>query len=85
MYTKRPILYVDRYYVEYFQDDLKPYVHYIPVKMDLSDLWIQVRWIVSNPEKCKEIAMNAFEYATTHFTKDKLMNRVYEVYQNLKK
>jgi hypothetical protein len=84
MYTKRPILYVDRYYVEYFQDDLIPYVHYIPVKMDLSDIWIQIRWIMSNPEKCKEIALNAFEYATTHFTKDKLIDRVYEVYQKIK-
>lgn len=84
MYTKRPILYVDRYYVEYFQDDLVPYVHYIPVKMDLSDIWIQVRWIVSNPEKCKEIAQNAFDYAVTHFTTDKIIDRVYEAYQKIK-
>jgi hypothetical protein len=84
MYTKRPILYVDRYYVEYFQDDLIPYVHYIPVKMDLSDLYMQVKWIVLNPEKCKEIAQNAFEYAITHFTKDKWIDRVYDVYQKIK-
>jgi hypothetical protein len=84
MFTKRPILLVDRNYVEYFHDDLIPYVHYIPVKMNLSDLFQQVKWMHSNPETCKKIAMNAFEYATKHFTEDKLLDRVYEVYKNLK-
>lgn len=84
MFMKRPILLVDRYYVEYFQDDLKPYVHYIPVKMDLSDLFIQVRWMINNQEECKKIAINAFEYANQHFTEDKLIQRVYEVYENIK-
>lgn len=83
MFTKRPILLVDRHYVEYFHDDLIPYVHYIPVDMNLSNLMQQVRWINSHPEKCKEIAMNAYIYATYHFTNDHLIDRVYEVYQNI--
>jgi hypothetical protein len=84
MFTKRPILLVDRNYVEYFHDDLKPYIHYIPVKMDLSDLMDQIRWIVKHPEECKQIAMNAFEYAMNEFTEDKWIKKVYDVYKNVK-
>jgi len=51
LFSKRPLLIVDRNYIEYFHDDLVPYLHYIPVKMDLSDLDEQVNWMISNPEK----------------------------------
>ena len=85
LFSKRPLLIVDRNYIEYFYDDLIPYEHYIPVKMDLSDLLEQVNWIKSNPEKSQEIANNAFNYAINNFTIDNLIDRVYYVYNNLKK
>lgn len=83
LFSKRPILYVDRNYIEYFQDDLKPYKHYIPVKMDLSDLLDQVKWMQNNEKKCEEIANNAFEFAIKNFSEEKLLERIYQVYKNL--
>ena len=83
LFSKRPLLIVDRNYIEYFHDDLVPYIHYIPVKMDLSDLSEQVIWMISNPEKSLEIANNAFEYAMNNFNLDNLIDRVYHVYKNL--
>jgi len=83
LFSKRPLLIVDRNYIEYFHDDLVPYLHYIPVKMDLSDLDEQVNWMISNPEKSLEIANNAFEYAMNNFNLDNLIDRVYHVYKNL--
>lgn len=38
---------------------LKAYEHYIPVKMDLSDLVSQIEWCKANDGKCQEIANNA--------------------------
>jgi hypothetical protein len=84
LFSKRPLLLVDRNYIEYFNDDLIPYTHYIPVKMDLSDLLEQVNWMINNPEKSLEIANNAFVYAVKNFTIDKILERVYYVYNNLK-
>jgi len=84
LFSKRPLLIVDRNYIEYFHDDLIPYKHYIPVKMDLSDLLEQVNWMKMNPEKSLEIANNAFEYAINNFTIDNLLERVHYVYNNLK-
>jgi len=85
LYSKRPLLLVDRNYIEFFHNDLQPYVHYIPVRMDLSDLLDQVTWMKNNPQQCRDIAQHAFEYATAHFTEDRLLDRVYSVYQALLK
>lgn len=54
----------------FYNDDLKPFVHYIPVKADLSDLQEKYDWAEANPEKAKEIAANALEYAKTHLTRE---------------
>jgi len=83
LFTKRPLLLVDRNYVEYFYDDLIPFKHYIPVKMDLSNLLEMVEWTQNNYTKSLEIAMNAFEFAIKNFTLDKLLDRVYYVYNNI--
>ena len=37
----------------------KPYEHYLPVKMDLSDLNEKIEWATNNQIKAKEIAKNA--------------------------
>ncbi len=83
LFTKRPLLLVDRIYIEYFYNDLIPYVHYIPVNMNLSNLIEQVQWAINNPEKSNQIALNAFNYALENFTEEKFIERVYYVYNNL--
>ena len=83
LFSKRPLLIVDRNYIEYFHDELIPYKHYIPVKMDLSDLLEQVNWMILNPEKSLEIANNAFDFAINNFKLDNLLDRIYNVYTNL--
>ena len=83
LFSKRPLLIVDRVYIDYFHKDLIPYHHYIPVKTDLSDLLEQIDWIKQNEEKSLEIANNAFNYAVDNFTIDRLIERVYYVYGNI--
>ena len=48
--------------IEWFYPALKPYVHYVPVKEDLSDILTQVEWMRNNDEKMKQIAYNAHEF-----------------------
>jgi hypothetical protein len=38
---------------------LKPYVHYVPIKDDFSDLYTQKQWCDKNPDKCKTIIRQA--------------------------
>ena len=83
LFTKRPLLYVDRRYREWFSDDLIPWTHYVPVKSDLRDLVQKAVWLKENPVEANRIAQNAFEFATEHFSEDKLLERVYEVYKTI--
>jgi hypothetical protein len=41
---------------------LQPYVHYLPIKEDYSDLGVVIEWAINNDEKCKEIVKNANKY-----------------------
>jgi len=82
MFSRRPILIIERKYVEYFYEDLIPFQHFIPVKEDLSDLLEMAQWLKNHKEEAEEIAMNMFNYAIRNFTKSKLLERVNFVYEN---
>jgi hypothetical protein len=41
---------------------LKPWVHYIPVKPDFSDLEEQMQWCISNVDDCEDIVHRASMY-----------------------
>ena len=47
---------------------LKPYVHYVPVKPDMSDLIDQIKWCQKNDAKCKIISNNATKLYNEYFT-----------------
>ena len=83
LFSRRPLLLVDRKYIDYFFDDLIPYVHYIPVKEDLSDLQQQIKWLLTNNEQALQIAQNAYNYAVHNLTEAKVYERIAEVYKNL--
>lgn len=46
----------------FMEDHLIPYVHYVPIKDDWSDLKEQYIWCEKNPDKCKKININAKNY-----------------------
>jgi len=43
----------------WYSDMLIPFVHYVPVSEDLSDLISQLEWCRDHDDKCREIATNA--------------------------
>lgn len=49
-------------YYEFFYHDLKPYVHFIPFKRDLSDLIEKIEWARGNDDKVQEIARSGRKY-----------------------
>jgi hypothetical protein len=83
LFSKRPILLVDRNYIEYFHYDLEPWVHYVPVQMDLTNLITQIKWLENNYDEALKIAQNAYNFAMRNFTEEKLNERIYTVYQNI--
>ncbi len=49
-----------------FENWLKPYEHYIPVEMDLSDLEKKVEWAIQNDELAHKIAENGRNFVRNH-------------------
>ena len=53
-------------YYEHFYSGLQPWVHYIPVKQDLTDLLPRIDWARKNDQKAKKISENAQKFAQDH-------------------
>ena len=64
LYSNSVVFKVDSHYEQWYYKDLKEWVHYIPVKADLSDLEEKYKWALENDEKCYEIAMRGKEFAS---------------------
>ncbi|XP_014770860.1 protein O-glucosyltransferase 2 [Octopus bimaculoides] len=56
------VLKQDSHYYEHFYNELTPYVHYIPVKRNLSNLLDQLRWAKEHENEVKNIVENAQNY-----------------------
>lgn len=52
----------------WFSKLIVPFVHYIPVKPDMSDLWKQIEWVNANDKQAEQIAINALKFANTYFS-----------------
>ncbi|CCV02277.1 Putative tyrosine protein kinase [Invertebrate iridescent virus 30] len=60
----------------WFSDYLEPYVHYVPVKSDLSDLIEQVKWCQTNDNKCQQIAQNSLRFAKKYLSKKGILDNL---------
>ena len=83
LFSGRPLLLVERDYVEYFHDDLRPFVHFVPVSADLSDLGRRIDWVREHPREAAEIAENAQRFAREAFAYPRLLERVRAVARRL--
>jgi hypothetical protein len=63
------ILLQENFCHEFFLPLLRPWVHYIPVQNDLSDLVDKLRWAHSHPTEAREIGLNAAEFAHRHLSR----------------
>ena len=49
---------IESRFVPLYQSSWVPYVHYVPVKNDQSDLIEKIEWLQANDDKAREIAEN---------------------------
>lgn len=66
---------------------LEPYVHFVPVKSDGSDLKKQFDWCLANLDKCKNIADNGSKYMEFYSDYEiykKIIKRYWELYPQVK-
>lgn len=78
------ILLVDSQWSMWFRPLLIPYIHYVPVKEDLSDLISQIKWCRNNDRRCEEIAANAKMFFDTVLQKDGCLDYMQKLIKDLK-
>jgi len=73
----------------WFQELIEPYVHYIPVNHDLSNLIEQIEYIKTNDDAARKIAENALEFTRIYFSesfqKEYLRNKLHSFITPTKK
>jgi len=66
-----------------FGQDLLPWIHFIPVNNDGTDLLEKYNWCIQNLEKCEEIANNGKKYMEPYLDKilnEKILKYFFELY-----
>lgn len=71
LYTGSTVLKPDSPYTQWYYGDLQPWVHYVPVKEDLSDLIDTIRFLRENEKLAAQIAENGLQFAREHITNER--------------
>ncbi len=76
-----PKFYIDSWKMERY---LIPYIHYVPLENDFSDLDDKMKWCLDNLDKCEEIAFMSKMYALQFSNKIKenyIINEIIRIYK----
>lgn len=77
------ILLVDSPHELWYHNKLKEYVHYVPVKRDLSDLYEQIEWCKNHDTECEQIAKNALAFYNEYLSKESILTYMKEVLESI--
>lgn len=80
---KSVILDVESEYYVWFKKLMKPMIHYIPIKSDLSDLKQKILWCRKNDDKCKVIAQNSYKFYLKYINKKYVYSYMEKLLNNL--
>ena len=69
----------------WYSNLLKPYVHYVPVKKDLSDLCNIIDWCRRNDQKCLQIIKNANEFYDKYLGVEGILDYLQMIFVNISK
>ena len=78
------ILLAESKYKLWFTDMIKPMIHYVPIKSDLSDLIDQIKWCRSHDSECKKIANNSRKFYLRYLQKDGVLDYLQKLIIDLK-
>lgn len=79
LFMKSCVLLQESKYVLWYSQLLKPYVHYVPVKNDLSDLVERAKWCLKNDKICQKISENGHETISRILTKNHVYGYMHEI------
>jgi hypothetical protein len=73
---------VEPRYSDYFvESQVKPGVHYIPIKADLSDLLEKTLWVMLHPKESRQIVANARKWCREHMVWKSLARDMLDIWE----
>jgi hypothetical protein len=72
MLDSRSLVFYNGIFDDWFMWRLKPWVHYVPFKLDLTDLEEKIDWVRKNDARAKKIADNAHTFANKYLRDEDL-------------
>lgn len=76
LFCKRLIFYIEPKLKFEWENNLKPWIHYVPVKYDLSDLEERYEWAENNQDKVLEIVNNAYNFGIKNMSPEIMKNKL---------
>ncbi|MBS0605122.1 MAG: hypothetical protein JSS60_08845 [Verrucomicrobia bacterium] len=76
-FTNSLIFKPDSPWFQWYYNDLKPWIHYVPVRTDLEDLVEKVQWAQTHDLEAKIIAANARQFALEHISEHLNLSYLY--------
>jgi hypothetical protein len=73
LYSGSVLLKVKSIWKQWYYDELKEYVHYVPIENDFSNLNEQIQWCINNNDKCEEITKKAKEFVLKKLNWDQVI------------
>jgi hypothetical protein len=77
LFSNCVILKQDSDSIQWYYRGLQPYVHYIPVKADMSNLVDQIRWARENDEQARAISQQAQGFAQNNISNMRVLQYFY--------
>jgi hypothetical protein len=74
------LLIPDTDFTIWIQEYLIAWVHYVPIKKNLSDLVEKIRWCKMNDDKCKKMSEECNKVYNIHISRDGLLNHMQKVF-----
>ncbi|MES2121259.1 MAG: glycosyl transferase family 90 [Chlamydiota bacterium] len=69
LFSQSVIFKQDSSHIQWYYRALTPFVHYIPIRADLSDLSKKIEWAQTHDTECQKISRNAQRFAESHLRK----------------
>ncbi len=69
LFSQSVIFKQDSSHIQWYYRALTPFVHYIPIRSDLSDLTKKIEWAQAHDRECQKISNNAQKFAESHLRK----------------
>jgi hypothetical protein len=79
------VLLVDSEWKIWYRDKLEAYVHYVPVRADLSDLVSQIKWCREHDAECEVIARNGLDFFDRYLQKKGLLDYMQKALVDLRR